>query len=72
MDNYLAQALHGYYSSHKSPYPVTLSFLQRLTGSKNKQAADFKRKINAALAELVKIGFLGSYSIGDKVTVTRK
>ena len=68
----LAQALHGYYSSHKSPYPVTLSFLQRLTGSKNKQAADFKRKINAALAELVKIGFLGSYSIGDKVTVTRK
>lgn len=69
----LAQALHGYYSSHKSPFPVKLIFLQRLTGSKNKQAADFKRKINAALEELVKIGFLESYSIDDdKVTVKRK
>jgi TrfA protein len=69
----LAQALHGYYSSHKSPFPVKLIFLQRLTGSKNKQAASFKRQVVSALEELVKIDFLESYSINDdKVTVKRK
>jgi hypothetical protein len=68
----LAQALHAYYSSHRTPYPVKISFLQRLTGSRNLQAASFKRQCRAALDELVKINFLESYSIeGDTVTVKR-
>lgn len=69
----LAQALHAYYSSHRVPYPVKLETLQRLTGSRNKQAASFKRQTIAALNELIKIGFLQSYSIdGDMVTVRRE
>jgi len=68
----LAQALHGYYSSHAVPYVVTLTFLQRITGSKNQQKAGFKVKLRAALGELVSIGFLSGFTIdGDRVTVQR-
>jgi len=69
----LAQALHSYYSSHKKPYPVKIETLHQLSGSKNKQMANFKTKIASALDELVKIDFVKSYSInGDMVIVKRK
>jgi TrfA protein len=68
----LAQALHAYYSSHRDPHPVKLSTLQELTGSRNKQPADFKRQSKAALDALIKIGFLESYAIeGDLVSIKR-
>ena len=51
---------------------ASLEFFSDLTGSVNKQKADFKRKVKTALEELVKIGFLSSYSIeGDIVKVER-
>jgi TrfA protein len=69
----LAQTLHGYYSSHKTPYPVKLTTLQQLSGCKNKQASSFKRQVSIALDELVRIGFLESYNIDDnKIIVKRK
>jgi hypothetical protein len=68
----LAQALHAYYSSHRTPYPVKLATLQRMTGSKNAQRASFKRQCRTALATLVEIGFLQGFTIeGDTVTVQR-
>jgi TrfA protein len=68
----LCLKLHEYYSSHETPYPVSLEFLSDLTGSENKQKADFKRKIKTALEGLVKIGFLKSWSIeNDIVKVER-
>jgi hypothetical protein len=68
----LAQALQAYFSSHERPYAVNLSTLQQLTGSRNTQPADFRRKVRAALDALVKIGFLEHYSIEtDLVTVKR-
>ena len=68
----LAQALHAYYSSHRTPYPVKLATLQNLTGSKNSSLRDFKRQIKAALEELLKIGFIGGCDIdGDTVSVQR-
>jgi hypothetical protein len=68
----LAQALHAYFSSHRSPFPVTLAFLQKITGSKNTQAASFKRQCRVALDVLTRIGFLQSYAIEtDRVTVSR-
>jgi hypothetical protein len=68
----LAQALHTYYSSHKTPYPVKLETLQHLTGSKNIQQSSFKRQLRAALDALIKIGFLQNYSIvNDIVSVQR-
>jgi hypothetical protein len=69
----LSLKLHDYYSSHDKPFPVSLEFLSDLTGSVNKQKADFKRKVKTALEELVRIGFLRSYSIeGDIVKVERR
>lgn len=67
----LAQSLHGYYSSHREPVPVTLQFLQQLTGSKNKQLAGFKRYCRAALDTLVDIGFLRSYTITDNLVTVK-
>jgi TrfA protein len=68
----LCLKLHEYFSSHETPYPVGLEFLSDLTGSENKQKADFKRKIRTALEGLVKIGFLKSWSIeNDIVSVER-
>jgi hypothetical protein len=68
----LAQALHDYYNTHKVPFSVKLATLQQLTGSRNKQMADFKRQCRAALEELIKIGFLESYTFeGDIVSVKR-
>jgi TrfA protein len=68
----LAQALHAYFSSHREPHPIKLGTLQELTGSRNTQAAGFKRHCRAALDALVKVSFLESYKIeGDKVSVVR-
>lgn len=68
----LASKLHEYYSSHESPKPVTIEFLYNITGSRNSQAASFKRQVKNAFDALVKISFLESYSIdGDIVTVKR-
>jgi TrfA protein len=68
----LCLKLHDYYSSHEHPLPIGIEFLSDITGSVNKQKADFKRKVKTALEELVKIGFLREYSIeGDIVKVER-
>jgi hypothetical protein len=69
----LAQALHGYYSSHGRPFPVRIDTLQKYTGSQNSHSRSFKRQVRRALQELVEVGFLHSYKIdpGDLVTVWR-
>lgn len=69
----LAQALHAFYSSHRVPFSVQLSTLQAYTGSRNKQAASFKRQIRTALDQLVTVGFLTSYEmLADAVEVCRQ
>ena len=69
----LAQSLHGYYSSHKVPYPIKVETLHEFSGSKNKKIFAFKQKLSIALDELIKIEFLESYTInGNIVTVKKK
>lgn len=68
----LAQALHAFYSSHREPFAVKLDTLQAYTGSRNKQAASFKRQVRIALDQLVTVGFLLSFEIkGSLVSVKR-
>lgn len=68
----LSQALHAFYSSHREPFAVKLKTLQAYTGSRNKQAAGFKRQVRAALTQLVDVGFLASFEIkGELVNVRR-
>jgi hypothetical protein len=69
----LAQFFHGYYSSHKIPYPVKIETMHKLSGSKNKSLTDFKKKAIIAMNELVKIGFLDNYEINsEKLDVKKK
>lgn len=68
----LAQALHAYYSSHREPFPVSLTMLKEITGSKNKQLADFKRKCQAALDDLIDIGFLESGEISKSIVIINR
>jgi TrfA protein len=68
----LSLKLHEYYSSHEIPKTLTVEFLHKITGSNNKQLRDFKRRLKAALDELVGIAFLESYSVeGERVIVNR-
>ena len=68
----LAQALHGYYSTHAHPLPVKLATLRDYTGSRNEQAGDFKRKVRAALEELVKRGFISHFRFEKDLVHVRR
>ena len=68
----IATWLHGYYASHREPYPVKLETLKRGAGITTSSPARLRQLIEAALAELVAAGFLESWEIkGDLVCVKR-
>ena len=61
----LALWLHGFYASHADPYPIRIETLRQLSGSRNKQFADFKRKLKAALEDLKAVGAILNFEIKD-------
>ncbi len=64
--------LHGYYSSHAAPYPVSVRYLHMLSGSRNRSPKSFKQKLKKAFAILQEVlGWQGTWN-GDLVTVTRQ
>ena len=69
----LAKWLHGFYSSHRVPYPMKVSTLQQLCGSGCGRLSDFRSKLRLALDELVKAEIIASWSIDqeDKVHVQK-
>ncbi len=68
----LALWLHGWLSSNAENYPVNLETIQQLSGSRNKQKADFKRKVQNALDDLQALAVIRSYRIeADLVTIDR-
>ncbi len=68
----LALWLHGFLASHAKPYPLKVETLMQLSGSRNKQLADFKRKLKTALDDLQTIGVIDSYEFsGGLVTIYR-
>ncbi|MFW7342857.1 plasmid replication initiator TrfA [Pollutimonas sp. H1-120] len=70
----LALWLHGWYSSHASPYPLKVTTLYQLSGSKNPQLSSFRRQLREALDALLELGFVGAWKIeksSDTVHVTR-
>jgi hypothetical protein len=68
----LAQALHAFYSSHRQPFAVKVETLKAYTGSRNKQAASFKRQLKTALQELVDVGFLVSFELDGTLVHVRR
>lgn len=56
-----AKRLHGYWASHKKPFDVKISNLYKMCKIKTPEK-NFKQKMKIYLDELVKIGFLDSWS----------
>ena len=69
----LACWLQMYYSSHAKPYPVTVDFLRKQSGSNTAELWKFRQNLKAALEEIKAVGVIGDWSIdeGDKVVVER-
>lgn len=50
--SYLAKWLHGYFSSHRKPMPLSVERLRELSGSTNASLRDFRRCTREALEEV--------------------
>ena len=61
----LALWLHGYLGSHAAPFPVTVAYLHKLSGSNTKSRRYFKKNLSAALKELEGIGAIRSFEMLD-------
>jgi hypothetical protein len=68
----IATKLHGYWASHKSPFPEGIENLMIVCGTQS-PVKSFKQQLGDALKHLVSAGFLASWSISDnnKVSVKR-
>jgi hypothetical protein len=69
----LARWLQLQLSSHARPFPMKIETIRRLSGSKNKQKSDFKRKLQTALNDIKALGIIADWRIdaGDLVHVDR-
>ena len=70
----LAKWLHGFYASHKVPYPMKVKTLRHLCGSGCGRLSDFRGKLRRALDELVKAELITTWHIDrqDKVHVQKQ
>ena len=70
----LAKWLHGFYASHRDPFPIKVVTLRHLCGSISSRLSGFRGNLRAALDELVKVGFLESWEIDpeDKVHIRKQ
>ncbi|MBM9616967.1 hypothetical protein JWJ90_22155 [Desulfobulbus rhabdoformis] len=70
----LAKWLHGFYASHKEPYPIKVATLKHLCGSSIGRLSDFRGKLRRALDELTKAELIASWKIDlqDKVHVKKR
>jgi hypothetical protein len=67
----LALWLHGFYSSHAKPYPLTVDYLRKLCGSRNAAMKSFKAALKRAFADLESVTGTKARFEGDTVAVDR-
>jgi hypothetical protein len=70
----LAKGLHGFYASHRAPYPIKVSTLKFLYGPSYGRLSDFRSKLRRALGELTNVQRLDSWEMDDhdKVRVLKQ
>lgn len=67
----IAKRLHGYFASHKTPYPVKIESLYKMCNVKS-ELKRFKQGLRGYLNEMKELGFLINWKIEkDLVTVVR-
>jgi hypothetical protein len=75
--SYLAKWCHGYFSSHRKPFPIGVQRLLELSGSANSSLRDFRRRLREAMNEVASIEktrrrkFEWRIDAGDLVHVVR-
>ena len=67
----LALWLHGFYASHAAPYPLSVEYLHKLSGSQTKQLRKFKQNLAEALRALEAVGAIKSFEIRDELVHVR-
>ena len=69
----LATWLHGYFSSHREPFPLKIADIQRAADLTIQRPDNLRAAIVRALTALVEVGLLESWKIADeRVTVVRR
>ena len=59
----LALWLHGFYASHAAPYPLSVEYLHKLSGSQTKRLRKFKENLTQALRDLEAAGAIEAFEI---------
>ncbi len=69
----LAKWLHGFYASHREPFPIKVITLKNLCGSDCKRLVDFRRSVRMAMDQLINVGAIEAWKIdvSDKLHVQR-
>ena len=67
----LALWLHGFYASHAKPYPLSVAYLHKISGSQTKRVWKFKQNLIQALEELAAVGAIKSFAIRDELVHVR-
>ena len=68
----IATWLHGYYASHKTPYPIKIDTIKTGAGITTEKDTKIKQLIERALIQLVNVGFLASYEIIDDLVHVKR
>jgi hypothetical protein len=69
----LATWLHGYFSSHREPFPLKIADIQRVADLTIQRPDNLRTAIVRALTALVEVGLLETWKIADEcVTVVRR
>lgn len=69
----LATWLHGYFSSHREPFPLKIADIQRVADLTIQRPDNLRTAIVRALTALVEVGLLESWKTADeRVTVIRR
>ena len=64
--------LHGYYASHKAPYPIRIETIKAGAGITTERDAKVRELIDRALAQLVHVKFLASYKIIGELAYVKR
>ncbi len=59
----LALWLHGYYSTHAAPHPVSVEYLHRISGSRDRSMRSYKQRLIKAHEKLQEVGAIEDFEI---------
>jgi len=65
---YLAQWLHGFYSSHAKPYPVSIATLHKLCGSESDDIWKYAQTLRRSLDDLAEVSTASGQPFKYKIT----